>query len=427
MWAFKTLWDKGLIYEGFRVLAYCWRCETPLSNFETRMDDVYRDRQDPALTVWFELDEWRARARLDHDAVDAAVEPGARRRARHRLRGHGGGRAALRARRGPARRLRHASWPAPSGSAPMQGLRARRPPLPAAVRLLRRHAERVPGARRRLRVDRGGHRHRPHGTGLRRGRPDRVQRGRHPDDLPDGRARALHRAGHRLDRSARVRRQRRRDPPPQDRWRRRAPRLATTTRTRTAGGAQQPLVYRAVSSWFVEVTAFRDRMVELNEQIRWVPEHVKDGSFGKWIANARDWSISRNRFWGSPIPVWVSDSPEYPRTDVYGSLAELEARLRRRGHRPPPARRSTDWCAPTPTTRPAGRRCAACPRCSTAGSSRGRCRSPRCTTRSRTPSGSSTTIPATSSSSTSPRPAGGSTRCTCWRRRCSIGRRSRPA
>ena len=53
MWAFKKLWDKGLIYEGFKVLAYCWRCETPLSNTETRMDDVYRDRQDPALTVQF--------------------------------------------------------------------------------------------------------------------------------------------------------------------------------------------------------------------------------------------------------------------------------------------------------------------------------------------------------------------------------------
>ena len=56
MWAFKTLHDKGLIYEGFRVLAYCWRCETPLSNTETRMDDTYRDRQDPALTVGFTLD-----------------------------------------------------------------------------------------------------------------------------------------------------------------------------------------------------------------------------------------------------------------------------------------------------------------------------------------------------------------------------------
>ena len=87
----------------------------------------------------------------------------------------------------------------------------------------------------------------------------------------------------------------------------------------------QPLVYRAISSWFVTVTKFRDRMVELNQQISWVPEHVKDGSFGKWIENARDWAISRNRFWGSPIPVWRSDDPAYPRIDVYGSLAELES------------------------------------------------------------------------------------------------------
>jgi isoleucyl-tRNA synthetase len=78
-----------------------------------------------------------------------------------------------------------------------------------------------------------------------------------------------------------------------------------------------------VSSWFVQVTAFRDRMVELNENISWVPEHIKDGTFGKWIANARDWAISRNRFWGSPIPVWKSDDPTYPRIDVYGSIEDL--------------------------------------------------------------------------------------------------------
>ncbi|MEY3796914.1 MAG: isoleucyl-tRNA synthetase, partial [Actinomycetota bacterium] len=86
----------------------------------------------------------------------------------------------------------------------------------------------------------------------------------------------------------------------------------------------EPLVYRAISSWFVEVTAVKDRMLELNQQITWVPEHLKEGSFGKWLANARDWSISRNRFWGSPIPVWKSDDPTYPRLDVYGSLAEIE-------------------------------------------------------------------------------------------------------
>jgi isoleucyl-tRNA synthetase len=85
-----------------------------------------------------------------------------------------------------------------------------------------------------------------------------------------------------------------------------------------------PLVYRAVRSWFVKVTAVKERLLACNQEIQWVPEHVRDGSFGKWLENARDWSISRNRFWGSPIPVWKSDDPRYPRIDVYGSLDELE-------------------------------------------------------------------------------------------------------
>ena len=86
----------------------------------------------------------------------------------------------------------------------------------------------------------------------------------------------------------------------------------------------EPLVYRAMSSWFVKVTAIKDRMLELNQEITWVPEHLQDGSFGKWLANARDWAISRNRFWGSPIPVWKSDDPNYPRIDVYGSIQQLQ-------------------------------------------------------------------------------------------------------
>lgn len=58
-----------------------------------------------------------------------------------------------------------------------------------------------------------------------------------------------------------------------------------------------PLIYKAMSSWFVKVTDFRDEMVRLNQEINWVPEHIKDGRFGKWLEGARDWSISRNRFW----------------------------------------------------------------------------------------------------------------------------------
>ena len=195
MWAFQTLYDKGLVYEGFRVLAYCFRCETPLSNTETRMDDVYRDRTDPALTVTFQLDTgekiavWTTTpwtlpsnlalavgpdieyAVLEKDGEQSDHGCGAGRRVRE---GTGGLRAG-----------RHRAGP-----------RAGRAPLHPDVRLPGRagRPERLPGARRRLRHRRGRHRRRAPGAGVRRGRPERLQRGRHPDHRDRGRPHPVHRA-----------------------------------------------------------------------------------------------------------------------------------------------------------------------------------------------------------------------------------------
>jgi isoleucyl-tRNA synthetase len=329
MWAFKSLWEKGLIYEGFKVLAYCWRCETPLSNTETRMDDVYSDRQDPALTVWFELKPqvegepptrllawtttpWTLPANLalavapDVDYAVMQDADGARYvLAEARLDDYG-------------RELGDAARVGTVRGADLAGRRY--------IPMFPFFADQ-PNA---FRVLVGDFVTTDDGTGIVHlapgfGEDDQVlsnangidtvvpmdDRGRytsavdtwaglHVFDANPLVIRALKDAGQ-------VVRHETYDHPYPHCWR-----------------CGKPLVYRAISSWFVEVTAFKDRMLELNQEINWVPEHVKDGSFGKWLANARDWSISRNRFWGSPIPVWKSDDPRFPRIDVYGSLAELE-------------------------------------------------------------------------------------------------------
>ncbi len=82
-----------------------------------------------------------------------------------------------------------------------------------------------------------------------------------------------------------------------------------------------PLIYKAISSWFVKVEDIKAQMIANNQKIHWVPEHIRDGRFGKWLENARDWCISRNRFWGTPIPVWLCKNCDHQM--VIGSSAEL--------------------------------------------------------------------------------------------------------
>jgi isoleucyl-tRNA synthetase len=88
-----------------------------------------------------------------------------------------------------------------------------------------------------------------------------------------------------------------------------------------------PLIYYAKNAWYIRTTAFRDRLVALNRTINWVPEHIREGRFGNWLENNIDWALSRERFWGTPLPLWTDGQGDYI---CIGSLAELEKRAERK-------------------------------------------------------------------------------------------------
>ena len=335
IWAFKQLYDKGLVYESMRVMPYSWACETPLSNFETRLDNSYRERADKAVTISFILKTqpkgtpdnctnykllawtttpWTLPSNLAL-AVNKAIEYACVINKENDCLIIA--RSSLIKYKKELMLEEEKNYPIINGMA-LLGIQYQ--PLfpyfkdhPNSFVIL--DGEFVTEG------DGTGVVHMAPGFG----EDDQILCAKNGIELVcpvDNAGKFTYEINdlvglHVFDANDRIIMKLKE----QGDWIKTEQYLHNYPhcwRTDT------PLIYKAVSSWYVKVTDIKEDMLRNNQQINWIPEHIKDGLFGKWLENARDWSISRNRFWGTPLPIWQSDNPQYPRIDVYGSIAEIE-------------------------------------------------------------------------------------------------------
>jgi isoleucyl-tRNA synthetase len=323
VWAvFKRLWDQGLIYEGYRVVPYSWRIGAPLSNFEANLN--YREVQDPSLTVKFRLDGdltalvWTTTPWTLPSNLALAVDP-------ERT-------YAIVEEEGSPERL--VILPERVGAYWKQGAGVNTVGTVLGRELLgRRYEPLFPffadrASEGAFRVLAGDFITADSGTGVVHMAPAFGE-----DDF-----RVCRQAGISIA-----------DPVDDEgKFTAAVPPFAglhvkeadkpITAELKAAGRvfradtfvhsypfcyrSDTPLIYKAISAWYVKVEAIKDRLIANNRKIRWVPGHLRDGRFGNWLENARDWNISRNRFWGNPLPIWRNaDTGEVL---CVGSREELE-------------------------------------------------------------------------------------------------------